>query len=108
MNLRLGLIQKVHELTGLFTRPDIQMTQKCLPYLPQRDLAALNNKIKLLSQECERLCTTYPESSTRIRGKEREVVKAWEALLSRSKAREDKLVEAEQLQRFLNTFRNLR
>lgn len=74
----------------------------------QRDLAALSNKIKILSQECERLCSTYPESSPRIRGKEREVVEAWEALLTRSKGREDKLVEAEQLQRFLNTFRDLR
>ena len=71
-------------------------------------MAALNNKIKVLSQECERLCTTYPESSTRVKGKEREVVKAWQALLDRSKGREDKLVEAEQLQRFLNTFRDLR
>jgi hypothetical protein len=62
----------------------------------------------MLSQECERLCSTYPESSPRIRGKEREVVEAWEALLMRSKSRGDKLVEAEQLQRFLNTFRDLR
>ena len=71
-------------------------------------MAALSNKIKILSKECERLCSTYPESSLRVQGKEKEVVKAWEALLNRSKAREDKLVEAEQLQRYLNTFRDLR
>ena len=71
-------------------------------------MAALSNKIKTLSRECERLCSTYPESSPRVRGKEREVVRAWEDLLSSSKAREDKLVEAEQLQRYLNTFRDLR
>ncbi len=74
----------------------------------QRDLAALNNKIKVLSRECDRLCSTYRESSGRVRGKEREVVKAWDALLTRSKSREGKLVEAEQLQQFLNTFRDLR
>ena len=71
-------------------------------------MAALKNKIKALSKECERLCSAYPESSPRVQGKEREVMKAWEALLNRSKAREDKLVEAEQLQRYLNTFRDLR
>ncbi len=71
-------------------------------------MAALNNKIKILSKECEGLCSTYPDSSPRVRGKEREVVQAWETLLNRSKAREGKLVEAEQLQRYLNTFRDLR
>lgn len=74
----------------------------------ERDLAALKNKITTLSQECERLSSTYPESSPRVRGKEREVVQAWEALLTRSEARKDKLVEAEQLQRYLNSFRDLR
>ena len=74
----------------------------------QRDLAALKNKITILSQECERLCSTYPESSPRVRGKEREVARAWEGLLTRSQVRKDKLVEAEQLQRYLNTFRDLR
>ena len=64
--------------------------------------------MKVLSRESSRLCTTYPESSVRVRGKEKEVVDAWTALVARSQAREAKLVEAEQLQRYFNNFRDLR
>lgn len=64
-------------------------------------------KVQVLSRESARLCATYPESSARVRGKENEVLKVWNTLKDRSKAREDKLVEAEQLQRYLNNFRDL-
>ena len=58
--------------------------------------------------ESERLCLAYPEAGARVRGKERDVVQAWKTLLARSQARQDKLMEAEQLHIFLNTFRSLR
>ena len=74
----------------------------------QRDLAALNDKVKTLSKECKRLCDTYPESSVHVNDKENDVLLVWEKLLGRSKARKDKLIEAEQLQRFLNNFRDLK
>ena len=62
----------------------------------------------MLSDECKRLCDTYPESSSHVKDKEKDVLSAWEKLMERSKARKEKLVEAEQLQRFLNNFRDLR
>jgi spectrin beta len=68
----------------------------------------LKDKVKVLSDECRRLCDTYPESSSHVKDKENDVLSAWEKLLERSKARKEKLVEAEQLQRFLNNFRDLR
>ena len=74
----------------------------------QRDLAALEKKVKILSQECQRLSKTYPESAALMREKDREVVTAWQTLLTKSQARNSKLVEAEQLQRYLNDFRDLR
>ena len=74
----------------------------------QRDLAALEKKVKILSQECQRLSKTYPESAALMRDKDREVVTAWHTLLNKSQARNSKLVEAEQLQRYLNDFRDLR
>lgn len=64
--------------------------------------------MKILSQECQRLSKTYPESAALMREKDREVVTAWQTLLNKSLARNSKLVEAEQLQRYLNDFRDLR
>ena len=64
--------------------------------------------MKVLSQECQRLSKTYPESAALIREKEREVVTTWQTLLTKSQARNSKLVEAEQLQQYLNDFRDLR
>ena len=43
-----------------------------------------------------------------MRRKERQAVSVWEALIDKSTRRKSKLVEAEQLQRFLNDFRDLR
>ena len=64
--------------------------------------------IKLLSRESKRLSSKYAESKVHVKGREDEVLVAWEALLARTQARRYKLVESEQLQRFLNTFRDLR
>ena len=76
--------------------------------LPQRDLAALEKKVNVLSQESQRLSKTYPDSAALMREREREVATAWKALLTKSHARNSKLVEAEQLQRYFNDFRDLR
>lgn len=64
--------------------------------------------MKVLSQECQRLSKTYPESAALMREKEREVVTTWQSLFTKSQARNSKLVEAEQLQQYLNDFRDLR
>ena len=76
--------------------------------LPQRDLAALEKKVETLSQEASRLAGSYPDSASHVMWKEREVGRAWQRLLARSQARKNKLVQAEQLQRYLNDFRDLR
>lgn len=62
----------------------------------------------LLSQEAKRLSTTYPDRAAHVRQKEAQTVTIWRALIERSSGRKNKLVEAEQLQRFLNDFRDLR
>ena len=61
----------------------------------------------MLSDECKRLCLTYPDKTHHVQNKETEVVSAWESLLTKTKARKDKLVEAGQLQKLLNNFRDL-
>ena len=73
----------------------------------QRDLDALGKKVKMISQECARLSATYPESGRHVSERDREVAAAWSTLLKRSQARSSKLLEAEQLQRYLNAFRDL-
>ena len=73
----------------------------------QRDLDALGKKVKMISQECARLSATYPESGRHVSERDREVAAAWNTLLKRSQARSSKLLEAEQLQRYLNAFRDL-
>ena len=74
----------------------------------QRDLAALEKQVALLSQEAKRLSNTYPERSSHVRKREQQTVSSWKALIEKSKGRKNKLVEAEQLQRFLNEFRDIR
>ncbi len=74
----------------------------------QRDLDALGQKVNVISEESSRLCHAYLESHDHIKEKEEGVFTVWTALVKRSKVRKDKLVQAEQLQRFLNTFRDLR
>lgn len=54
------------------------------------------------------MCQTYPDAQLKIRVKGDEVSAVWKALLRKSKARKDKLVESEELQNFLNEFRDLR
>ncbi len=74
----------------------------------QRDLDALGQKVNVISEESARLCHAHLESHDHIKEKEEGVFTVWTALVKRSKIRKDKLVQAEQLQRFLNTFRDLR
>jgi spectrin beta len=73
----------------------------------ERDLAALEKQVSLLSQEAKRLANTYPERASHVRKKEQQTLTMWRALIERSTGRKNKLVEAEQLQRFLNDFRDL-
>ena len=103
--LVLATVQYLH--CSLFHTLSLLLKPSSLSLPGQRDLEALENKVKVLSRESSRLCTTYPESSVRVWGKE-EVVDAWTALVARSLAREAKLVEAEQVQRYLTNFRDLR
>ena len=74
----------------------------------QRDLEALGKKVEILSKETKRLCQTYPDAEQRVKRKDQEVSAVWRDLLNKTKARKDKLLEAEELQNFLNEFRDLR
>ena len=64
--------------------------------------------MEILSKETKRLCQTYPDAEQRVKRKDQEVSAVWRDLLNKTKARKDKLLEAEELQNFLNEFRDLR
>ena len=87
--------------------PDIIYISHTLS-ITQRDLAALEKQVALLSQEAKRLGATYPEKADHVRQKERQTLAIWRGLVERAGGRKSKLVEAEQLQRLLNDFRDLR
>ena len=74
----------------------------------QRDLEALGKKVEILSKETDRLCATYSDAKQKVKRKEHEVLAVWKDLLGKTKARKNKLLEAEELQNFLNEFRDLR
>jgi len=52
--------------------------------LPQHDLAALEKKVNVLSEDSQRLSKTYPDLSALMREREREVATAWKSLLTKS------------------------
>ena len=77
-------------------------------YYIQRDLKALGKSVEVLSQEASRLSGLYPESADLVITIEKETGDVWNRLMSRTEARKRKLSEAEQLQLFLNEYRDLR
>lgn len=73
----------------------------------ERDLAALEDKVRTLANESERLCNIYPDHTAQILAKHNEITKNWETLITKSKERKRKLDESYFLHRFLADFRDL-
>ncbi|XP_065894234.1 spectrin beta chain, non-erythrocytic 1-like isoform X3 [Dysidea avara] len=72
----------------------------------ERDLKALGKSVEVLSQEASRLSGLYPESAELVIAIERDINDVWNGLMSRTESRKRKLTQAEQLQLFLNEFRD--
>ena len=53
----------------------------------ERDLAALEDKVRTLAQESDRLCNIYPEHTDQIKAKHDEINRNWETLTTKSKER---------------------
>jgi spectrin beta len=73
----------------------------------EHDLAPLEQRITQLSKDAHILSSAHPESSAHIGEKEHEATSAWRELIARSHQRKQKLLQAEELQRYLNEFRDL-
>ncbi|XP_048586984.1 spectrin alpha chain, non-erythrocytic 1 isoform X2 [Nematostella vectensis] len=73
----------------------------------ERDLAALEEKVRQLNIEAARLTSTHPNSSQDIESKRFELEEAWANLKDQAAARKGKLLDSYDYQRFLNEFRDL-
>jgi spectrin alpha len=71
----------------------------------ERDLDALEEKVKSVSVESGALSRTYSQAARHVKVKEKEVMDAWNSLKDKAEARKVKLVDSHDLQQFLNEYR---
>ena len=72
-----------------------------------RDLGALEEKVKSLGSEADRLTETHPDQGDEIRRKQGEIESNWERLRRRAIERRTRLEDSYNLHRFLSDFRDL-
>ncbi|KAG9477643.1 hypothetical protein GDO78_012912 [Eleutherodactylus coqui] len=73
----------------------------------ERDLAALEEKVKALRTESERLQESHPQNATQIQVKGEELLTNWEQIRTLAAERHTRLNDSYKLQRFLADFRDL-
>uniref|UniRef100_A0A670YZN1 Spectrin alpha chain, non-erythrocytic 1 n=1 Tax=Pseudonaja textilis TaxID=8673 RepID=A0A670YZN1_PSETE len=73
----------------------------------ERDLAALEDKVKALGAEADRLQESHPLSASQIHVKREELIANWEQIRTRAAERHARLNDSYRLQRFLADFRDL-
>lgn len=66
----------------------------------ERDLAALNDKIKRMKESSNRLVNNRPEKAIETKSKQQEVNKDWDKLLGQAQKRKEKIISLYDLQRF--------
>ncbi|XP_072287916.1 spectrin alpha chain, non-erythrocytic 1 isoform X3 [Pyxicephalus adspersus] len=73
----------------------------------ERDLAALEEKVKALCAESERLQQSHPQNAPQIQVKGEELLTNWEQIRTLAAERHTRLYDSYKLQRFLADFRDL-
>jgi spectrin alpha len=73
----------------------------------ERDLAALEAKIRQLDETANRLMKTHPDTADQTYQRQAEINEEWVHLNAKANARKDKLVSSYELQRFLSNHRDL-
>lgn len=73
----------------------------------ERDLNALEEKVKALGAEADRLTDTHPDQADEIRKKQSEIEQGWEKLKTKSAERRANLEDSYYLHRFLSDYRDL-
>ena len=73
----------------------------------ERDLAALEDRVRTINQEAKRLCSIHGEHAEQINAKNDQIERSWDELVSKAKERKKKLDESYYLHRFLADYRDL-
>uniref|UniRef100_A0A803YRL9 Spectrin alpha, non-erythrocytic 1 n=1 Tax=Meleagris gallopavo TaxID=9103 RepID=A0A803YRL9_MELGA len=73
----------------------------------ERDLAALEDKVKALCAEADRLQQSHPINASQIQVKREELIASWEQIRTLAAERHARLNDSYRLQRFLADFRDL-
>ncbi|XP_055516190.1 spectrin alpha chain, non-erythrocytic 1 isoform X2 [Leucoraja erinacea] len=73
----------------------------------ERDLAALEDKVKALTSEADRLQQSHPQNAAQIQVKQEELIQNWERIRTLAAQRHTRLDDSYRLQRFLADFRDL-
>ena len=74
---------------------------------PQLDLKALGEKVESVSREAEDLASRFPEGQEHLAEQRDEVVSSWRRLQEKASSKKSNLTQSEELQKFLNDFRDL-
>ena len=73
----------------------------------ERDLAALEDKIKSIDESANKLATIHTDSAEVIFEKRKEINEEWSLLQTKAVNRKEKLLDSYDLQRFLSDYRDL-
>ncbi|XP_014341661.1 spectrin alpha chain, non-erythrocytic 1 isoform X9 [Latimeria chalumnae] len=73
----------------------------------ERDLAALEDKVKALCAEADRLQESHPQNAPQIQVKREELITNWDRIRTLAEERHARLDDSYRLQRFLADFRDL-
>ena len=68
----------------------------------------MESRVQLVAQDAKGLATIHTESDSQIKAENDSVMQAWQELITKSQERKLKLLQAEELQRYLDDFRDLR
>ena len=71
------------------------------------DLNALGEKVESVSQEAEDLASRFPEGQEHLQEQRDEVLSSWRRLQEKASSKKSNLTQSEELQKFLNDFRDL-
>lgn len=71
------------------------------------DLNALGEKVESVSQEAEDLASRFPEGQEHLMEQRDEVLLSWRRLQEKASSKKSNLTQSEELQKFLNDFRDL-
>ena len=76
-------------------------------FLLQLDLKALGEKVESVAREAEGLASRFPERQEHVGEQRDEVVSSWRRLQEKASSKKSNLTQSEELQKFLNYFRDL-